>query len=72
MNDTTMMAEEPLIWTTKGNLPISILAASVTWVVTPEFVKMTETYRLDGEVVKESAHVCILKGEPVFAEHGSV
>lgn len=50
--------DEPLIWTSKGNLPISTLTYQTAWDVQPSYIKFVERY-LDatGEVVKESAHV---------------
>ena len=50
--------DEPLIWTSKGNLPISALTYQTAWDVQPSYIKFVERY-LDatGEVVKESAHV---------------
>lgn len=56
----------PLIFTTKGNLPISDLAYATRWEVTDEYTKLVETYSLDGEVVRESAHVLAKRG--MFAE----
>lgn len=52
------MADEPLIWTTKGNLPISSLTYETAWDVQETYIKFTERHRdASGEVVKESAHV---------------
>ena len=50
--------EEPLIWTSKGNLPLLTLTYQTAWDVQPSYIKFVERY-LDtaGEVVKESAHV---------------
>lgn len=50
--------DEPLIWTSKGNLPISTLTYQTAWDVQDAYIKFVERY-LDaaGEVVKESAHV---------------
>lgn len=48
---------EPLIYTSKGNLPIASLGYETRWVQTDDYIKFIETYRLDGEVVRESAHV---------------
>lgn len=57
------MEQEPLIWTSKGNLPISSLAYEPSWDIVPgQYIKFVERYRLDGEVVKESAHVYDLRG----------
>lgn len=50
--------EEPLIWTSKGNLPVSSLTYQTAWDVQDTYIKFAERY-IDaaGEVVKESAHV---------------
>lgn len=52
----------PLIFTTKGNVPISDLRQEVTWRVEPDQIHFIETYYLGDEVVKQSAHVKILSG----------
>jgi hypothetical protein len=58
-----MTEETPMIWTTKGNLPIASLTYQTAWDVNPEYVKFMERYvTQDGEVVKESAHVYSLQG----------
>lgn len=56
------MDEEPLIYTTKGNLPVASLTYRTSWVLSDAFIKFTEQYRLGDEVVKESAHVYDRKG----------
>lgn len=56
MNDT------PLIWTSKGNLPTSSLQYATRWEDAPTYTKFVETYTLDGEVVRESAHVLAKRG----------
>ena len=56
------MNDEPLIYTIKGNLPIASLDYSNEWFDEPNYVKLVETYKLAGEVVKQSAHV--------MAKHG--
>ena len=63
---------KPLIWTTKGNLPIDTLEYEHSWEDTPDQVTFKEIYRLDGEIVKQSAHVYIRKGLTVFSEQGSI
>ena len=55
---------EPLIYTIKGNVPIASLEYATAWERTDEYVKFVERYTLDGEVVKESAHVLALKPLP--------
>jgi hypothetical protein len=53
---------EPLIWTTKGNLPVSSLKYETEWDVADTYIKFVERYLLDGEVVKEGAHVYCKQG----------
>lgn len=56
-----LLIDEPLVWTTKGNLPISALEYFHRWDDQVEYTKFTEGYTLNGEVVKESAHVYMRK-----------
>lgn len=56
------MNEEPLIWTSKGNLPMSSLKYTTSWQITEEYVKFVEKYMLGDELVKENAHVLSLQG----------
>ena len=62
------MDDTPLIWTSKGNLPIEALTYEHKWEDSEEYMKFSETYSLDGEVVKQSAHVYKKKGLDVFGE----
>ena len=65
------MSGEPLIWTTKGNLPIASLGYSHAWEDAPEYLKFSETYTLDGEVVKQSAHVYVKQGAQTKPDQGA-
>ena len=56
----------PLIWTIKGNLPLESLVYETRWEDADDYTKLVETYRLDGEIVRESAHVLTKRG--LFAE----
>lgn len=60
--------DEPLIFTTKGNLPISALEYSHKWENLDTCIKFSETYMLNGEVVKQSAHVLMKTGLAIGAE----
>lgn len=53
--------ENPLIYTKLGNLPVDALVYGTRWEITSEYIKFIETYTMDGETVRESAHVLILK-----------
>lgn len=54
---TKFLADEPLIWTSKGNLPVAALRRVILWEDEPGYVKLIERYYLGDEVVKESADV---------------
>jgi len=56
--------DEPLIWTSRGNLPVSSLKYEVFWDAQyPHYMKFVERYTAeDGEVVKESAHAYSFSG----------
>lgn len=53
---------EPLVYTTKGNLPISGLEYFHFWEDSEEYTKFIQGYKLDGEIVKQEAHVRMKKG----------
>ncbi len=56
------MDDEPLIYTSKGNLPISSLTYKHEWFEDDAAITFAEEYRLDGELVKRSAHSRLKKG----------
>lgn len=66
-----MNTEEPLIWTIKGNLPASSLQYVTRWENTPEYVKFVEAYLLNGEVVRESAHVLAKQGASIEGQQAA-
>ena len=47
----------PLIYTINGNVPIEDLEYSTTWEDNESYTKLIETYKQDGEVVRESVHI---------------
>jgi hypothetical protein len=67
------MSDEPLIYTSKGNVPIASLKYEYAWEDTDNYTKFKERY-LDasGEVVKEGAHVFMKKGVTALMEAGGV
>lgn len=64
----------PLIYTSKGNVPVESLILETEWDVQESYIKFVERYRdSTGEVVKESAHVYSklgLTGESAIASIG--
>lgn len=50
------MNDQPLIYTSKGNLPIADLSYSTEWQDSQDATVFVEEYRLGDEVVKRSAH----------------
>jgi hypothetical protein len=66
------MADEPLIWTTKGNLPVSQLRYETAWQDSPDCVVFRETYYLGDEVVKQSVHVLKRQGQAAQSEQATL
>lgn len=51
-------SQEPLIWTTRGNLPEASLRLEVQWFVEPgSYVKLVKRHFLGDELVKEGADI---------------
>ena len=63
---------EPLIFTTKGNLPLSSLTHEVEWRIAEKVIVFVERYLLGDEVVKESSHVKLLDGVAMSADVGKI
>ena len=57
-----MTNEEPLIYTSLGNVPEADLEFEPIWEDTPDYTKLRLVYRLNGRVVKESAFVLSKRG----------
>lgn len=66
------MNEVPLIYTSKGNLPVEELEYSTAWEDSEDYIKFVEKYFLDGEVVKESAHIYAKRGVSIGAVQQSL
>lgn len=64
------MTEEPLIFTSKGNLPEASLEHLTAWHEDENIIVFKETYLLNGEIVKESAHVRVKQGIESSAAQG--
>lgn len=58
------MTEEPLIYTTKGNVPIASLQYRHEWQEDDNGIYLIEEYTLDGEIVKKNVHARLKKGIP--------
>lgn len=54
--------DTPLIWTSKGNVPVESLTYKTSWENTDDYVKFVETYYLGDELVKQNAHVLSKRG----------
>lgn len=53
---------EPLVFTSRGNLPVASLAYSVRWEENDQGIEFHEEYRLDGELVRNNVHIRLKKG----------
>ncbi len=47
----------PLIYTSMGNMPVDELEYNTYWEDTSGYTKLTEVYKFDGKIVRESVHV---------------
>lgn len=63
---------EPLVWTTRGNLPAADLRYETAWQDGPEFVVFRERHYLGDELVRESAHVLKREGSGGAAAAGDL
>ncbi len=64
--------DEPLIWTSKGNLPIASLTYRHEWIDNENETTLVEEYRLGDEIVKRSVHVHLKKGVAALAGIGKI
>jgi hypothetical protein len=64
---------EPLIYTTKGNLPVSRLVHQVAWEFAPDgsYSVCKPAYYLDGELVRQDVHVWVRDGLPMGTAQGN-
>ena len=67
-----MSDSRPLIWTSKGNLPVDTLRYVTRWQENDDYVKFIETYWLGDELVRESAHVMLKKGKTMTGQQGGL
>lgn len=58
------MNDEPLIYTTKGNVPIASLKYRHEWQEDDNGIYLIEEYTLDGEIVKKNVHARLKQGIP--------
>lgn len=64
--------DEPLIWTSKGNLPIASLTYRQQWTINEDEIIFAEEYLLGDELVKRSAHVYKKKGVAAQSAIGKI
>lgn len=62
------MSDVPLIYTSKGNLPIKDLVYTHFWHEDENSVVLVEEYRLGEEVVKRNAHHKLKRGVDAAVE----
>ena len=64
--------DEPLIYTSKGNLPIASLEERVIWTDDENDVTCSVEYSLDGECVRRQCNVYVKKGSSVLGKIGVI
>ncbi len=57
-----MNTQEPLIYTTKGNLPVASLQYHHEWQEDDDAIYLIEEFTLDGELVRRNVHARMKKG----------
>jgi len=64
------LLNEPLIWTTKGNMKVADLEHYIQWEDTEDYTKLTEFFVMkeSKELVKSSTHVRSKKGNVLAGE----
>ena len=62
----------PMIFTSKGNLPIASLEYRHQWTNTEDEISFVEEYLLDGEVVKRAVHLYLKRGVGAGAEAANI
>jgi len=63
---------EPLMYTSRGNLPVSTLEEKVAWTDNPDETICAHEHWLDGECVKRSVHVFKRTGNEVLGQLGEM
>jgi hypothetical protein len=62
-----------IIYTSKGNLPLNTLVREVTWQFSIGGIQVIETYRLDGEIVKQGCDTYVLPvGTELYIKQGQL
>lgn len=61
----------PVIWTSKGNLPIADCEQYVQWIVTDESITFVLSVKHRGEEVKREVHIYMKHGLSTQAEQAS-
>jgi hypothetical protein len=59
------MTDVPLIYTSKGNVPVESLSYEKDWLIDDDLIVFTEVWRDDtGAIVKNNVHMYAKKGLP--------
>lgn len=67
-----MTNEVPLIWTSKGNLPVDSLRYENQWVDNPDVLLFHERWFLGDELVKNNLHGYVKQGLVIGAEQAQI
>ena len=65
-------ADEPLVYTTRGNLPAAALRYETAWQDAPDRVVFRERHYLGDELVRESVHVMLRRGAAATPEQATL
>ena len=72
INKDSLIQEEPLIWTSKGNLPVALLEHRCQWSFSDKEIVFVEEYWLGNECVKRAPNIFLKTPAIGNAESGKV
>lgn len=55
--NSALPTDLPMIFTTKGNIPLDAMRYETEWVSDPKYIMFCERWLLNDEVVKSNSHV---------------
>lgn len=64
------MTDTPMIWTSKGNMPLSVLQPDAKWTINENEIVCAAEMWYEGECVRREVHVYKLRGEGVVSAGG--
>lgn len=67
-----LFGDEPVIWTSKGNLPEAVLETTYEWGQNDTNIVFVKSCKYNGVEVKREPHIVLLAPRPITAEQGTL